>query len=210
MSTQPKTDNDHFGSKLALRRHFLRHYHTGDDGQPAVVFDACQATGQLWSTLRAEFVVKYWGVDRTPMRGRLKIDSARVLEQPGWRFTVVDIDTYGSPFAHWLAVLKEARHPVTVFLTIGSAGIAGAADGALKELLGLGRLAKRVPVGMGNKLTDIGVAYCLAMSYTYGHHVIECREAPRGKTARYIGIRLVPQETRSAGPVASRVDDDRS
>lgn len=195
MSTQPKTDNDHFGAKVTLRRYFLERYHTGTNGQPALVFDACQATGQLWSALRRDFRCQYWGVDKTPMKGRLKIDSSRVLEQPGWKFTVVDVDTYGSPFAHWEAILKNAKHPVTVFLTIRSAGMAGAADGALKRLIGLGALAQRVPVSMGPKLTEIGVAHCLAMSYTYGHDVIECREAPRGRTARYIGIRLEPART---------------
>lgn len=91
-----KTDNKDPSAKLELRRYFLRKYHAGE---PIHVLDCCQATGFLWRTLRQEFpIASYWGLDLKPKKGRLQIDSTRVLEQNGWKQNVVDVDTYGSPW----------------------------------------------------------------------------------------------------------------
>ena len=112
-----KTDNDNLEAKLELRRHFMRTYHA--DGL-ARVFDCCQGSGTIWGRLRREFTVaRYWGADQKRRAGRLKIDSARVLEAPGWSDDVLDVDTYGAPWRHWWAILEHGRGPLTVFLTVG-------------------------------------------------------------------------------------------
>jgi hypothetical protein len=187
MST--KTDNGRLDSKLDLRRYFLRRYHA--DGRPAV-FDACQGSGVLWKALLREFDCRYWGVDVKPARGRLKIDSVRVLAQPGWRFEVIDIDTYGSPWKHWREVLAHSPQSVTVFLTIGATNVGGATDSAALEVLGLGEIGGRMPTSFRGALSDLATEYCLAFALERWH-VVECKEAPANMRTRYIGIRLEPR-----------------
>lgn len=71
-------------------------------------------------TLRTEFAIaQYWGVDVTPKSGRLKIDSVRILGQPGLEQNVIDIDTYGSPWKYWFALTRNAHASLTVFPTSG-------------------------------------------------------------------------------------------
>src|SRR5438552_1243842 len=104
MSKSKKTDNHNLPAKLALRTYFLRKYHMQDVRRDAAgatninVLDCCQATGKIWGTLQREFpLAGYWGVDVKPKKGRLTIDSVKILDQPGWTQNVVDVDTYGSP-----------------------------------------------------------------------------------------------------------------
>lgn len=118
MSQDVKTDNQNLSQKLFLRRYFLKKYHTGRDLH---VLDACQGAGKIWASLKSEFTLKsYWGVDRkSGALGRIRIDSEKILTQPGWAFNVVDIDVYGSPWKHWTSMLPQVTRPVTVFMTIG-------------------------------------------------------------------------------------------
>ncbi len=197
MSGTGKVDNDYFGAKLALRRYFLRTYHAG---QTTKVFDACQATGQLWKTLRQEFAVSYFGVDRTPQPGRLQIDSARVLATPGWSFDVIDVDTYGAPWTHWEQILRHGRAPVSVFLTIGSTMFNGSTDNVALRAIGLGPIISKIPPSFRRRLDELGVDYCLAMSYTYRWRVVDAQEAPRGRSARYLGLHLVPEAVGTSVP----------
>lgn len=182
-----QTDNSYLRSKLALRRHFLREY--GDDIR---VMDCCQGSGRIWDTLRREFNVRsYWGLDVKPEKGRLKVDSSRVLSQSGWRENVIDIDTYGSPWRHWAGVCANLNHAATVFLTVGFVGIGG---GNLcheaRAAMGLDDLA--VPNGILGKLEPLSIPYCLDMALER-LNIIEAREAlPHGR-ARYFGVRLEPR-----------------
>src|SRR3954469_21082851 len=106
-------ENSHLKAKLDLRRHYLERYHAAGERR---VFDGFQAKGLLWSILRKEFpLASYWGVDLVEKKGRIKVDSARVLAQPGWNANIVDLDAYGSPWKHWLGVLKNAERSLTVF-----------------------------------------------------------------------------------------------
>lgn len=192
-----KTDNDNFAGKLALRRYFLRRYH---EGRTPLVFDACQATGQLWKALRTEFAVTYFGVDHVAQPGRLRIESERVLATPGWQFDVIDVDTYGSPWLHWEQIMKHGRAPVTVFLTIGSSMFGGSTDNAALRAVGLGRVVKRLPPSMRKKLDRIAVDACLALSFRHGWKVVDAQEAPPGRSARYLGLYMVRSAAISAVP----------
>lgn len=184
--TSRQSDNGNALSKLELRRHFLRRYHTG---AAPLVFDAFQGSGLLWRQLRSEFDARYWGVDVKPKPGRLKIDSLRVLNQPGWIYDVVDLDAYWNPWKHWKAVLDFASQSVTVFLTIGIKGAFPAAYAEAVECLGLGKLTPRVPQSIKARLSQRAVPQVLAQAFTR-FDVLEAAEAPPSAGARYIGIRL--------------------
>lgn len=194
------TDNGNLTGKLNLRRHFLRKYHA--DGS-ANVLDCCQGDGVMWGALRKEFdLAGYWGIDVKPKPGRLKLDSSRILQQPGWPQNVVDIDTYGSPWKHWFAMLPNVVRPLTVFLTIGRRGFANKnvapkplskeESAALGIRLNRDKIGNRAFTLFGGKLGGIAVSYCLARACEYGIIVAEAAEADNSTATRYIGLRLEP------------------
>jgi hypothetical protein len=185
-----KTDNHNPKAKLDLRRYFMKKYHTDS---PPSVFDCCQGSAVMWTQLKKEFEVSnYWGVDLKPKKGRLKIDSVRILQQPGWSFDVVDVDTYGSPWKHWLEVVKNAKDGVTVFLTIGKPILAAGGRSISKiELDAVGLNIKRLPSGLAVHAYGIAVNAMLAKALSYGT-ITEAVEAVSTGNARYIGVHLEP------------------
>jgi len=192
-----KTDNHNPKAKLDLRRYFLTKYHSE---HPARVLDCCQGSGLLWGRLRTEFQIeRYWGLDMKPKKGRLSIDSSRVLAQAGLDYDVIDIDTYGSPWRHWEALLPNICQPVTVFLTIGLVSIGGTPlTKETKEAIGLGELSP--PRAIVAKLQPMAVRYCLARCYDYDTMPVEVVEASAAAShARYIGVRLEPIRNEQPG-----------
>jgi hypothetical protein len=206
MTATKKTDNHNPQAKLELRRYFLHEYHPGawgdvDAGVPRV-FDCCQGAGTIWRQLKKEYKVEVLGVDLKPQKGRLKIDSVRVLDQPGWMFDVIDVDTYGSPWKHWFAILRHAKNPITVFLTIGIVnigGISSQADSETLRALGLTSLYARaksrglkIPQSLSGLVRDrIGFAACISAAHDFGFEISELIESENpGGHARYIGVRL--------------------
>jgi hypothetical protein len=188
-----KTDNANLGAKLELRRYFLRTYHVDE---PIRVFECCQGSGVIWRELQKEFeLASYWGVDVKPRKGRLKVDSSRVICQPGWTENVIDIDTYGQPWKHWEGMLPHVVRPISVFLTIGQvkAGMGSPVSNACREALGLGSLT--IPPGIGCKLNEIAVSQLLTRCYAYALILTEAVEAVSHGNARYIGVRLEPIKT---------------
>ena len=186
-----KTDNHNPEAKLKLRRHFLKKYHA--DGT-ATVFDCCQGGGVMWDAIRRTHpVASYWGVDVKPKKGRLKIDSVRVLQQ-GVSQNVIDIDTYGSPWKHWMAMLPKVTKPVTVFLTIGQISICGSPlSNESRAVLGIGNL--HIPPAIGLKLNELAVEHCLYQG-NLCCKITEAVEVSSTGNARYIGVRLEPKENR--------------
>jgi len=193
MASNKKTDNSRLRTKLELRRYYLRKYHS----KPPRVFDACQGEGIIWEYLQQEFECQsYWGVDEKPALGRLKINSARVLGPPGWDFDVIDIDTYGSPWKHWIAMLPYILRPVTVFLTIGQITIGGMDPLTLKALglefpsLSLGTISPSLAVKIG---MAHGLPYHLEKAREHGFVIREASEAlPASINGRYIGLHIIP------------------
>jgi hypothetical protein len=184
-----KTDNHNPEAKLALRRYFLDKYHP--DGS-ARVFDCCQGGAVMWTTLRRTHPVQsYWGVDVKPKKGRLKIDSIRVLQQ-GVKQDVIDVDTYGSPWKHWFALLQNLNEAKTVFLTIGSTMMKGATDSAVIASLGCVFKTLTLPESFYGKLDEIGVNYTLATGCRFAK-IVEAVESVSTGNARYIGVRLEPK-----------------
>lgn len=185
-----KTDNARLDAKLALRRHFLKKYH--GDGS-ARVLDCCQGDGIIWEALRKEFpVASYWGVDVKPAKGRLKIDSLRVLGMPGWREDVIDVDTYGSPWKHWSAMLPNVGRPTTVFLTLGQVRMGGGSgvDGLLVKEAGIRFKRERWPAALVGGIAEALLPYAWAMAGRCGLRIVEALEARPGPHARYFGLHL--------------------
>lgn len=192
-------------AKLAVRRYFLNRYypdarigrelHDGVAQPKPNVFDACAAGGEVWGQLRREYRVRYWGVDLKPQtKGTLKIDSTRILAQPSLPFNIVDVDTFGSPWRHWLEMLPNIRKPTTVFLTLGDVGNVGVDAVHLDTLawLGLDKIMARVPVALRWKVAAYSVDAMLSAPYAYNLKPVDVMEAARSRTARYLGVRLVP------------------
>lgn len=212
-----KLDNSDSTAKLALRRYLLEKYH-GDD--PPDVLDCCQGGGVLWKTLRREFQVRtYWGVDLKPKKGRLKLDSVRILQQPGWPQNVIDIDTYGSPWKHWVALLPDVTQATTVFLTVGlacSGGLAGrfgamSSPQCLFDCLGL-RFSSELPRGINTRIGKYAVQWMLGTA-AERLDVVEAIESESAGHARYIGVHLKPKKESSSvcetePPQHSRADKE--
>jgi hypothetical protein len=190
-----REDNASPEGKLHLRRYFLKKYHAATK---PVVLDCCQAGGVLWSALRDEFEVKYLGVDRVGKKGRLAIDSARLLMLPGLPYDVIDVDTYGSPWQHWKNLLPNLAQPTTVFLTLGKAGGLTSVDSAVIQSLGLQRMKRAIPQALRWKLDQLAVDSCLSLAYHYGIKINEALECiPPSTNARYFGLRLEPPVLRT-------------
>jgi hypothetical protein len=185
---QKKTDNALIETKLMLRRYMLDKYHTGCRID---VMDCCQGSGALWNLLKNEYECRYVGYDIKPKKGRLKIDSRRVLDVPGIQASVVDIDTYGEPWGHYFRLLKNYNTPLTVFLTYGLIRIGGGnVSKAALEAIGLARLKGVCPQPILTRAAENNVSYCLAACYKYGITIVEAVEAFPRRGARYFGLRL--------------------
>ncbi len=180
-----KTDNANLPSKLQLRRYFLDRYSYSN------IFDCCQGNGIIWQTLCNEYNPSlYMGVDLKSKKGRLKIDSVRILNQSGWKYDVVDIDTYGSPFKHFSAIIKFANHDITIFLTIGNQGGLSRTDSKLISLIGIDQFSMKVPPLLITKFSDLLIKHAICNAKFHGWQIIEAMESQASKHARYIGIRL--------------------
>ncbi len=191
MGASVKTDNHDLAAKLELRRYFLRKYHAAG---LIDVLDCCQGSGLLWGALRKEFsVTSYWGLDLKPKKGRLKLDSIRVLSQSGWPQNVVDVDTYGTPWKHWNALLPNLSRPTSVFLTWGMVRMHGgtALLKEIRQVLELGKM--KLPPAFSMTLNKIGSQYLLGRG-AETCKIMEAMEAVSDGNARYLGLHLVPRK----------------
>lgn len=179
-----KTDNADLAVKLELRRALL-------DGlaPAALVFDAAAGEGVLWGVLGRELDVRVFGVDRKRKKGRLSIDSLRILQQPGLPYDVIDLDVYGSPWRHYYAALRNAaRAELRIFLTAGSAGLHGSLDREAWEVLGVTR-PEMVPAGFGARLSRWAAPHLLGAAVSLGWTIEQRLESSAGR-ALYYGVRL--------------------
>ena len=200
-----KTDNHNPKVKLDLRRRMLDIYHVIN---PPHVFDCCQGSSVMWSQLRSEYLLaSYWGVDLKPKKGRMKIDSNRILSQPGGNFDLIDVDTYGSPWKHWTSILKNSQKPCTVFLTIGSTMHKGSTDKECLRVLGLGEL--RIPESFCRKLDSLSFDAMLAQASQYGT-IVNAIEAVSIGNARYVGLRFDPKKDLPAVATTGRSKQKRT
>jgi len=197
-----KTDNSVGGlqRKVELRRYFLQKYHTK---KLPKVLDCCQGEGLVWKEIRKEFELgSYWGVDIKKKKGRLKLESERILQQSGWDEDVIDVDTYGSPLKHYESMLPNVTKPMTVFLTfgfnVGFDGISIKLPTIALEAIGFGRLVRRIPTSFHIHLWELSMRYSLFRCRAFGLKMVEIGmvKAGMGNNSRYVGLRLQPKETR--------------
>jgi hypothetical protein len=191
-------DNHNLKSKLALRQRFLRKYHAGSR---VSVLDCCEGSGRIWRYLRKEFPCDVMGVDLKPAKGRLRLDSRRILELDWLSFDVVDIDTYGSPWRHWLNLLESLTQPATVFLTWGAVRRGqGACDHAMLEALGLKFPTIRMPGALATKISADLPKRMIALAWERGHNIVEAAEALKaGPSVRYFAVRIEPATQGTGG-----------
>lgn len=181
-------DNKGLAEKIALRMHFLQRYHEAD----AKVFDCCQGAGLVWKNIRLEVAVKsYWGVDLKPRKGKLTLNSIGVLSRK-LSDNVIDIDTYGEPWEHWLTMLRNVNQPTTVFLTWTSLCEMGMSN-RVKQFVFGGQL--QMPPSLYGKLWDYANAYLLTAPERHGLEIVECMESVNKTQSRYIGIHIRPRDS---------------
>lgn len=200
---QTKTDNANLAAKLVLRRHFLDRYHSGG---AVSVFEACQGAGLIWTALRRSYpAIDVWVVDLKRRAGRLQVDSERLMALAGLSADVVDIDTYGCPWGHWLALLPHVTAPVTVFLTEGLVKIGGGKVAhEVREGVGAVFPTLAAPHSLLNKVVPaLAWRHLISRAAAHGLAVREIVEAPNpGGHARYFGVRLEPAPAPAPGPAA--------
>ncbi len=180
-------DNKFIAEKIAVRLHFLKKYHS--DG--ARVFDCCQGAGLVWKHIRdTHHVASYWGVDVKPRKGQITMNSLTVLGN-SLKDNVIDVDTYGEPWEHWLKMLPNITQPTTVFLTWTTLCLMGMSTAAKRFVFG-GDL--QMPPSLYGKLWDYANACLLAAPEQYGLEIVECCECTNTSATRYIGVHLRPVE----------------
>src|SRR5688500_1633113 len=111
---------------------------------------------------------------------------------------VIDVDTYGSPWRHWAALLPNVSRPTTVFLTIGATMFRGSVDAFALEAMGLRFKRLHLPESMCGKLSDLSLPYCLHLARRFGVEISDAIEAVSDGNARYIGCRIHPKKQGNA------------
>ena len=180
-----KTDNKCLAEKIAVRKHFLRKFHPDN----AKVFDCCQGAGLIWKTIRQEIPVdSYWGVDLKARAGRVAMDSVGILRRK-LTDNVIDVDTYGEPWEHWLTMLPNVKQPTTVFLTWTSLCSINMST-IVKQYVFGGQL--QMPPSLYGKLWDYANAYLLTAPERHGLEVGACMESVNKTPSLSIVIHIRP------------------
>jgi hypothetical protein len=113
------------------------------------------------------------------------------LQQPGWSQNVIDVDTYGIPWRHWLAMLPNVTKSLTVFLTIGRIILAAGGRSVSRQELELTDCRfGYLPQAFGPSVSNLAVGYALAEASRHGLTITEALEAETHGNARYLGLRL--------------------
>src|SRR5262249_34311674 len=145
--------------------------------------------------LRREYPCSYWGVDVKRRPGGLQVDSLRVIGIGRLDADVIDVDTYGSPWKHWMALLPQITRPTTVFVTEGIVRMGGGVvDSIIGEAMGLRFPSLRMPTSLAPKLGRQSWRYAAALARNHGLRVEAIVEALHEGTARYYGFRLAPAD----------------
>ena len=180
-----KLDSGRMGPKLAVRSAIVQ----GMGGLS--VLDCCAGAGVIWDEMRKRWpVVSYAAIDVKPRRaGTVRVDSVDVLRQ--WRidqFNVIDVDTYGEPWAHWSVLAPRIKGGVAVFLTHGHVG-------GPMELSKHARRVMGIPFGWDlpndGKIWPLVARYCLAAPAV--GLVVEKGVVWHGARVSYYGLRVRPK-----------------
>ena len=186
-------DNTSLPIKLELRRRLLLPF---SQKHPLRVMDLCAGNQQIWRRLRSEFkVAQYVAFDQKRVPGAaVRVDSARWIRDVGLSGNVIDVDTYGEPWAQYLTVLA-AHWPdqeVLIFLTLGMGkGALGRISRKALEVAGLkGSWQSLIPPAC-NMLREIIVSSCLTRGCDKTTIPLSaCRAQPEGSNTWYFGVWL--------------------
>ncbi|MCI0717827.1 MAG: hypothetical protein L0338_02390 [Acidobacteria bacterium] len=145
MGSMTKTDNANLELKVELRRRVLK---AARFRRPLRVLDLYAGEGKIWRHLRAEFkLAGYTPCDIRPrMAGTLKANVTPLFVEAiaSGHYNVIDIDTYGEPWATWAAVAHRIHQRAAIFLTHGVVGMGQTSHMAL-EAMGIPH-AWKIPV----------------------------------------------------------------
>ena len=130
------------------------------------------------------------GVDIKPIRGHLKIDSRKLLKANTGEFDVIDIDVYGSPLRYLDILLPLIKKQIILFLTFGKVGGWGY-DRIINNILGI---KFDIPPTIGASINSRFLEEILAGQINKFAKIIECRESPCSRNARYIGVVVFPKK----------------
>lgn len=126
-------------------------------------------------------------------KGRLKVNSERVLAEAGWDFDVIDVDTYGQPWRHWEGIIKNGSRDVTVFLTIGMVAVGGGGN-IQKEtrdaIFPKFESMPKPPPGLFVKFSGHIIIAMLYRAKEYGWRIVEATITEETRNVKYVGIRL--------------------
>lgn len=125
-----------------------------------------------------------------------------MLAQVGFKAAVVDLDAYGSPMKHYVALLENMQSDVTVFVTMTttitrwgkSKWAFGGMDSETKRILGLKKLP--IPPTLAAKANIFFGQNTLGIADRFGFNIGEAIEAQNIGNARYIGLRLLRNGSR--------------
>lgn len=180
-------DNQFFQIKLNLRLEYIRRY------GGVTAFDCCQGSMRLWSEILKEYPnIKYFGVDKKPKPGRHKVDSSRILEIENLSWDIVDIDTYGDPWKHYINLCKNTSCDVTVFLTNGKG--AGKLSNVSNTVCDLLHIPENTPQTLRLAAVDNNIDRVIHSCIRYGIIATDIIEVKPSDTVCYYAMRLKKQE----------------
>lgn len=178
-----KTDNQNLQVKVDLRLEYLNRY-----GGTSCI-DCCQGSGAIWKQIRPLFPdVRYFGIDQKRKSGRHSCDSSRILALKDQTWDVVDIDTYGCPFSHYLNLCKSMTVDTTVFLTYGHGlGAGPATSSAVRNIIGI---PKKTPQSLAYMAQSKYINIVLYSCICYDIIPSDITHIKQSDTVDYYALRL--------------------
>jgi len=107
-------------------------------------------------------------------------------------YDVIDVDTYGEPWAHWMEILGRLTKDTTVFLTCGAFGPQGRSAISMRRKA-LAGIPGHWQLPMSDAVANLLTARCLGALYSYRLGCTGSYEAQsRSSGTRYFAVRLTP------------------
>lgn len=181
-----KRDNSNLTAKLKLREYYLEKYFP--DREAIYVLDACAGDSLIWSELKKRYPVKVMSVDVKRKPGRIAIRSERIMRSAAG-VDIVDIDTYGSPWSKYFALLESLKsRKLVVFLTLGIT-VYGQMQKFFAERVCPQFEGVKLPVGFHRWLQGLLWKDGVAEAYRFGYAVQDCQFIET-ENVKYIGFVL--------------------
>ena len=117
-------------------------------------------------------------------------NKTSVFSRPANTDGYFDIDTYGNPWDHWVALLPNVSARMLVFLTVGSYGGLGRLSKTALRVLGLASI--HVPPVIQPRLLDRSINACLALPLKRGLSVTVWT-TKASKNAQYFAALVEPR-----------------